>query len=413
MRRVAILVENLPVPLDRRVWQEALALRDAGWSVTVIGPRGAGEMRALHEHRDGIEVMRYPQRAATGLGGYLIEYLPSMLFTWAWLVRARLAGPIQVIHACNPPDLFWLFGWLGRLWGSQFVYDQHDANPELSVTKFGTTSAKGRALHALTCWLERRSYRAAALVVAPNASYAEIARRRGGVGLNRLIIVRNAPDVAAYRRLAADQRPDPHRVGYVGVMGSQDGLDMLLDAWRTVVATEGLADAHLELVGDGEARANLERQAKELGIAHAISFHGYQRPGVFVPILARCALCMSPDPPTPFNDVSTMVKVIDYLAIGRCIVAFDLRETRLAAGDAAEIVHAPTFDALAHTLIALMQDPERAHRRAAVTPSRVADLQLDWQVSAARLVAGYDRLAPVDPSDPPSDGSADGRPTPR
>jgi glycosyltransferase involved in cell wall biosynthesis len=181
-------------------------------------------------------------------------------------------------------------------------------------------------------------------------------------------------------------------VGYVGVMGSQDGLDMLLDAWAIVSRQPDMADAVLELVGDGEARGGLERQARRLGLGHHVRFHGYRRAAHFVPLLARCAVGISPDPPTPFNDVSTMVKVVDYLAMGRGVVAFDLRETRTVAGDAAVIATPATADGLARALVALMRDPERARRLGQAGSARVASIGLDWSRSASALVGGYARL---------------------
>lgn len=413
MKRVVILVENLPVPLDRRVWQEATTLREAGWSVTVIGPRGGPTMRSLRERRDDIEVLRYPQRAATGLAGYLLEYAPSLFFTLAWYLWVRLRGRVDVIHGCNPPDLFWLIGLIGRAGGARYVYDQHDANPELSQTKFGDSGLKARILLAITKWLERRSYRSASLVIAPNDSYADLARARGKVPGDRLVTIRNAPDLEAYRRLAGGVMVDRHRVGYVGVMGSQDGLDLLIDAWANVVQEEGLADAHLDLVGDGEARAGLERQAAELGVAGSITFHGYQRPDVFVPILARSAICVSPDPPTPFNNVSTMTKVVDYLAIGRPVVTFELEETRRLIGDAGRVADPSTPDALAQEIVALLRDPDEVDRLAAAAAARPAALGLTWEESAKRLVEAYARLVPVAKrtSERIGDGSTTGRPT--
>ncbi len=396
MSRVAILVENLPVPLDRRVWQEATALRDAGWAVVVIGPRGAQGMRRRHEWIDGIEVLRYPQRAATGLRGYFAEYLPSLLASAALLLQARAQGPVDVIHGCNPPDLFWLLGLLGRLWGARYVFDQHDANPELSRTKFGGRGPRGRLLLALTRWLEQRSYATAALVITPNDSYARLAARRGGVQDPAPVVVRNAPDVPRYRALAASTTARPHSVGYVGVMGTQDGLDLLLDAWESVVQTPGLTDARLELVGDGEARGALEAQVRRLGLTSSVTFHGYLHPDAFVPILAGCEICVSPDPPTPFNDVSTMVKVVDYVAIGRPIISFDLLETRVVADDAAVVVRPATTAALARAIVDLLRDPERISALGAASAARPEALRLDWSVSAARLVDAYATLVVID-----------------
>lgn len=390
--RVVILVENLPVPLDRRTWQEALSLSRAGWDVTVIGPKGAGTMASSVDRIDGIEVRRYPQRAAAGLGGYLAEYVPSMLATGALLIRTRLRGPIAVIHGCNPPDLFWIFGALARLRGAVYVYDQHDANPELSRTKFGEGGLVGRLLHRLTLAMERASYRTASLVLAPNDSYAALARRRGGIPPDRIVVVRNAPDVAAYRNLAAGIEPNSPRVGYVGVMGSQDGIGTLVDAWAIVVARPGLEGAILELIGDGEARPALERQVDALGLRASVRFHGYLGPDRFVPILATCDLTVSPDLPTPFNDVSTMVKVLDSLVIGRPVVAFDLQETRGLIGEGGVIVEPPTATALAARLAELLLDPEAVRRLAVEAAARPEALQMAWSHSAAALVAAYDRL---------------------
>lgn len=390
MPTAVILVENLPVPLDRRTWQEAITLHAAGWDVTVISPRGAGSMRRWRDTIDGVKVRRYPQRAASGLAGYLAEYLPSMLFTAAWFIPMLARRRIDVVQGCNPPDLFWLFGWLAKRRGGRYVFDQHDANPELSLTKFGR-SAKGRLLHRLTVAMEAASYRTADLVIAPNDSYLAIARRRGHVPPARLRVVRNAPDIERYQQLAAGIEPEL-RVGYVGVMGSQDGLEILVDAWRRVVAEPDLDSAVLELVGDGEARRRLEDQVADLVAAGRVRFHGYLQPDAFVPILAACACTVSPDPPTPFNAVSTMVKVVDSLAIGRPVVSFDLEETRRLVGDAGVIIERAGAPELARGITGVLRDPVATRRMAEAAARRVTDLQLGWNRSAAVLTAAYAEL---------------------
>ena len=389
---MVILVENLPVPLDRRAWQEALALHAAGWDVTVISPRGSGEMGRLRDQIDGIEILRYPQRAARGLAGYLVEYLPSMIFTAAWLLHRRMRGRVDVIHGCNPPDLFWLFGRIAVSEGGQYVFDQHDVGPELATTKWGGRGPRARVLAVITRWLERRSYGTADLVLAPNDSYRDIAVTRGGVSPDDVLVIRNAPDVARYRELADGALVDPHRVGYVGVMGSQDGLDLLLDAWAIVTREADMTDAVLELVGDGEARSALERQAGRLGLGEHVRFHGYRRAAEFVPVLAACAVGVSPDPPTPFNDVSTMVKVVDYLAMGRGVIAFDLRETRTVAGKAAVIATPATAEGLASAMLRVMRDPGLGRRLGEAGSARVKSIRLDWSRSASDLVGGYARI---------------------
>ena len=389
-----ILDENLPVPLDRRVWQEGQALVGAGYRVTIISPRGSHEMARSIEHRDGIRILRYPQRAASGLAGYLVEYAPSMAFTAAWLVALRLRGRIDVIHGCNPPDLFFLFGRLGRLWGSSYVFDQHDANPELAITKWGERRS-GRLLVRVTRALERASYQTAATVIVPNDSYSRLAAKRGGLPLERIVVVRNAPPGDRFRDLAAGIEAPVDgslHVGYLGVMGSQDGVEILLDAVSRLREIRPDLPVQVELVGDGEARPALERRAARLGIASIVHFHGYLGPDSFVPLLAATHVCVSPDPPTPFNDVSTMTKVVEYLAIGRPVVAFALTETIGIIGGAGSIVGTVTPEALAAELAALADDRTRLGELTAAAARRIEELDLRWERSAERLLAAYESL---------------------
>jgi glycosyltransferase involved in cell wall biosynthesis len=390
---VVILDENLPVPLDRRVWLEARTLVDAGYEVTVIAPRGSGAMRRLVEDRDGVRLLRYPQRAASGLAGYFVEYIPSIAFTTAWMLALRLRGPIDVVHGCNPPDLFFLPARIAALWGARYVFDQHDANPELAASKWGGRRI-GRLLVRLTSVLERASYRTAAAVIVPNDSYADLAVGRGGVARADVKIVRNAPP-AGFREHAAGIAPEPggaFRVGYLGVMGSQDGIEILVDAAAELRARRPDLDLRVDLVGDGEARPALQRRASELGLSNRLIFHGYLPEERFVPILARAHVCVSPDPPTPFNNVSTMTKVVEYLALGRPVVAFDLAETRHLVGPAGRIVADPTPSALSAELARLADDRITLARLAAEAAGRLDVLDLGWELSAERLLAVYRRV---------------------
>jgi glycosyltransferase involved in cell wall biosynthesis len=391
---VVILDENLPVPLDRRVWEEARALTAAGYRVTIISPRGGGEMHSARETRDGVAILRYPQRAASGLAGYFVEYLPSMVMTGLWLVAVRLRGRIDVVHGCNPPDLFFVFGRLAHLWGGRYVFDQHDANPELAATKWGDRRL-GRVLVRLTTALEGASYRTADVVLVPNDSYGALAASRGGVPADSIVVVRNAPPGDRFRTLAAGIAPPADgsfRLGYLGVMGSQDGVELLIAAMARLVELLPDRAVSLDLVGDGEARPALERQAAELGLTDRVRFHGYQGPEVFVPILAATHVCVSPDPPTPFNDVSTMTKVVEYLAIGRPVVAFGLTETLSILGEAGVIAPDGTADGLAKALASLAGDPARIDRLTAAAATRIDELDLRWERSATRLVDAYRSL---------------------
>ena len=354
-------------------------------------------MRAWRETREGVRLLRYPQRAAAGLAGYLMEYPPSIVFSLAWLLWARSRGPVHIIHGCNPPDLFFLLGLVGRSWGAHYVFDQHDANPELSVTKWGNRRL-GRLLRGLTGALEAASYRTASLVIVPNGSYARIARSRGRVPDERLAIVRNAPPAGHFAELAAHRRPDPggpFRIGYLGVMGSQDGVEILVDAVAALRRRLPQLDLRVDLVGDGEARPRLERKVAEAGLQNEVIFHGYMQSDAFVPLLARTHVCVSPDPPTPFNQVSTMTKVVEYLAMGRPVVTFDLVETRQLVGAAGRIVTEPTAAAMGDALAELAGDGPALAELTAAAASRFAELDLNWEGSAARMIAAYDAVLAV------------------
>ena len=391
---VVVFDENLPVPLDRRVWQEARALVSAGYRVTIISPRGSGEMAGLVETREGIRILRYPQRAASGLAGYFVEYAPSMVFSTIWLLALRLRGRIDVVHGCNPPDLFFLLCRLAGLWGARYVFDQHDANPELAVAKWGARRS-GRILARLTRALERASYATASIVIVPNDSYARIAAERGAVSEERIVVVRNAPPGDGFRGLAAGIAPPTDgslRIGYLGVMGSQDGVEILLDAVADLREIAPDLRVELDLVGDGEARPALEARAADLGIAGLVRFHGYQAPDAFAPILAATHVCVSPDPPSPFNDVSTMTKIVEYLAIGRPVIAFALAETSLVLGGAGVIIGEATASALASELARLAGDRPRLDAMTAAAGRRIDELDLRWERSAERLLAAYESL---------------------
>ena len=368
-----------------------------GWRVTVICPRGSSETtRAMVESLDGIRILRYPQRAATGLAGYLIEYLPSFGWSLAWLLAVALTARVDVIHGCNPPDLFFLLGRLGRYWGARYVYDQHDVNPELAEAKWGRRRFRSMLVR-LTRTLEGASYRTADLVIVPNESYRALALTRGQVQPTRLEVVRNAPP-DGFRDLARGSRPPGDgvfRIGYLGVMGSQDGVELLIDAAADLASRRPDLQFHVDLIGDGESRHALEARATSAGLSSRVSFHGYQQAESFVPILAATDVCVSPDPPSGFNNVSTMTKVVEYLAIGRPVIAYDLDETRRLVGDAGWIVGGHSSDALSRRLETCADSPDAVTRTSRRAAARFGELAIDWERSTRVLQAAYRRLLGV------------------
>ncbi len=390
-----MLVANLSVPSDRRVWHEARTLLAAGWEVSVICPKGRARDREDHVCLDGVDIYRYEiQESAPSVTGYVREFATMLLRHVKLSLVARREHRFTVIHACNPPDLFFVIGWLYRPFGVRFIYDQHDANPELYLVKFGR-----RGLHALLyraiLLTERLSYAAAAFVIAPNDSYRRLAVTRGRRRPEDVVVVRSGPRLDelsvpdGWRRKPSSAA---HRLGYLGVMGVQDGVDVLLDAVSVLLQRRGHDYLRLELVGDGELRDELEARTVSSGIAGSVTFHGFLAAEEFVPLLMSVDVCVAPDPPNPFNDISTMNKVIEYMAMGRPVVAFDLHETRDLMGEAGLVAAAGDAVALADALETVLDD---ADRRAAMSgaATRMFSERLGWERSEAPLVQVYDRVA--------------------
>ncbi|MER5683112.1 glycosyltransferase family 4 protein [Streptomyces sp. NPDC002205] len=385
-RRALILVENLSVPFDRRVWQECTTLRDAGWKVHVICPQGSKRDTEPEAEIDGVRIHRYPLRAATGgPAGYLREYGTAL---WHTMRLARKVGPVDVVHACNPPDLLFLPAlWLKRR-GARFVFDQHDLVPELYLSRFGRGEDP---LYRAVCALERLTYRAADVVLATNESYRDVAMRRGGRRPEDVFVVRSAPAVERFQLVPPEpelKRGKPHLLCYLGVMGPQDGVDYALRALARLRDEFGRTDWHAVFVGAGDTFDAMVELSRRLGLAEQVQFTGRIPDADLVRYLSTADVCLSPDPHNPLNDVSTMNKVLEYMAMSRPIVSFDLREARVSAGDAA--VYAPANDeaAFAELIALLLDDPEKRARMGKIGQERVGG-PLSWRNSQASLLAAY------------------------
>ncbi|MFE5051404.1 glycosyltransferase family 4 protein [Streptomyces sp. NPDC056637] len=387
-RRALILVENLSVPFDRRVWQECTTLRDAGWTVDVICPRGEKRDTEPEAVIDGVRIHRYPLRAATGgPAGYLREYGSAL---WHTARLARKVGPVDVVHACNPPDLLFLPAlWLKRR-GARFVFDQHDLVPELYLSRFGRGED---LLYRAVCALERRTYRAADVVLATNESYRDVAMSRGGQRPEDVFVVRSAPAVDRFQPVPPEpelKRGKAHLLCYLGVMGPQDGVDYALRALAKLRDESGRTDWHAVFVGAGDAFDAMVELSQRLGLSEQVQFTGRIPEAELVRYLSTADVCLSPDPRNPLNDVSTMNKVLEYMAMGRPIVSFDLKEARVSAGEAA--VYAPANDEseFAELITLLMDDPEKRARMGKIGQERISG-PLSWRNSQASLLAAYAR----------------------
>lgn len=385
--KALILVENLSVPFDRRVWQESTTLRDAGWEVHVICPQGTKRDTEAEAVVDGVHIHRYPLKAATGgPAGYLQEYGSAL---WHTLRLARKVGPVDVVHACNPPDLLYLVAKYLKRQGARFVFDQHDLCPELYLSRFD----RGQdLLYRGVCALERATYRAADVVISTNESYKEVARIRGGKRPEDVFVVRSAPVVERFHEVPAEpelKKGKPFMLAYLGVMGPQDGVDYALRALAKLRDEVGRTDWHAVFVGSGDAFDDMVALSAKLGLANQVEFTGRISDEDLVRYLSTADVCLSPDPLNPLNDVSTMNKVMEYMAMSKPIVSFELREARVSAGDAA--VYAPANDesAFAKLVAQLLDDPEERARMGKLGQARVAGA-LSWENSAKALLAAYE-----------------------
>ncbi|OXM66460.1 glycosyltransferase family 4 protein [Amycolatopsis vastitatis] len=385
--KALILVENLSVPFDRRVWQESTTLRDAGWEVHVICPQGTKRDTEAEAVIDGVHIHRYPLTAATGgPAGYLQEYGSAL---WHTLKLARKVGPVDVVHACNPPDLLYLVAKYLKRHGAKFIFDQHDLCPELYLSRFD----RGQdLLYRGVCALERATYRAADVVISTNESYKQVARIRGGKRPEDVFVVRSAPVVERFKEVPAEpelKKGKPFMLAYLGVMGPQDGVDYALRALAKLRDDIGRTDWHAVFVGSGDAFDDMVALSAKLGLGNQVEFTGRIPDEDLVRYLSTADVCLSPDPLNPLNDVSTMNKVMEYMAMSKPIVSFELREARVSAGDAA--VYAPANDesAFAKLVAQLLDDPEERVRMGKLGQARVAGA-LSWENSAKALLAAYE-----------------------
>jgi glycosyltransferase involved in cell wall biosynthesis len=314
---VLVIVQNLPVPLDRRVWLECRALRAAGYEVSVICPRGPGDPR--RQTIEGVEIYKYaPPPQAAGALGYLLEFVYCWLRTALLSRRVWRRRPYDVIQACNPPDTYWALARLWRRRGVRFVFDQHDLNPELFVSRFGRPrSVAARWQYRVLLWLESMTYRTADHVISTNESYRRIAMTRGARAGADVTVVRSGPDTAVMRpvRPPADApRRARHSLAYLGVMNPQDGVDSVLALMEELVHHRGRTDVEATLMGFGDCYDDLRQQCTKMGLDDVVTFTGRADAAMIAEHLSAATLGLCPDDKTPLNDVSTMIKPREFMA---------------------------------------------------------------------------------------------------
>jgi glycosyltransferase involved in cell wall biosynthesis len=391
---VLVIVQNLPVPLDRRVWLECQTLTAAGYEVSVICPKGPGD--PSYQVLEGVHLYKYrPSMTASGLAGFLLE------FTYSWLRTARLSSkvwrraPFQVMQACNPPDTYWLLARLWKALGVKFVFDQHDLNPELYLSRFGEPTTRGERLQYWgLCWLERMTYRTAAMVISTNESYRAVAMTRGHRAGEDVVVVRSGPDTTVMRPVHVERQTGPEDMKtlvYLGVMGPQDGVDVVLAVMHDLVHKRGRRDVRAVLMGFGDCYEDLRRRTTELGLDPWVVFTGRADLDTIADQLSSADIGICPDLKSPLNDVSTMNKTMEYMAYALPAVAFDLTETRVSGGDC--VLYVPSGDVLSFAdSIAKLLDDDQLRCEMGREARRRVESQLDWRTQRGSYVGVFDRV---------------------
>lgn len=388
---VCIIVENLPVPLDRRVWQEARTLRAAGYRVSIICPKGKG-FEKKYEEIEGIEIYRHRIWEAEGPLGYAFEYLWALILEFWLALKIYFRRRFKVMQACNPPDTIFLVGLFFKLFGVRFIFDHHDLNPELFEVKFGEDR---KLLHRLVLLAERWTYKTARVSIATNESFREVALTRGGKRPEQVFVVRSCPTLDRIRRL--DPAPELKQgkrfmVVYLGVMGPQEGLDLFLQAIAYLVKTKGRQDIQFVFIGGGTEQPSIEQQARQMGLDSCVTFTGWisVQEERAMRYLSTADVCVAPDPRNPINDRSTMNKILEYMACARPVVLFDLTEGRRSAGDAA--LYAKPNDPLdfAGQILTLLNSESLRERLGAAGRKRIEE-QLNWENESKSLLAAYEK----------------------
>jgi glycosyltransferase involved in cell wall biosynthesis len=388
-RKVLIIVENLPVPFDPRVWKEACSLRENGYDVSVLCPKGKNHEKG-YEYLEGVHIYRHPMpKEGNGVLGYVVEFSCALFWEFLFSAWIYLRRGFHIIQGCNPPDDIFLVALPFKLLGVKYIFDHHDANPELYLSKY----EKKGLLYSAQVLLEKLTYRFSDVVMATNHSYRELALTRGGLAPEDIFIVRNGPDLENFKAVP----PNPalkygkhNLIAYVGTMSIQEGLDILLNV-ALHIKNMGRRDVHFTCVGGGPGLAGLRQMVKDKNLEDTVNFTGRVPGQQLLDVLSTADVCVNPDKPCEMNDISTMIKIMEYMALGKPIVQFDLKEGRFSSGEAS--LYASKHDMVgdfAAKILWLLEHPDERKRMGEVGRRRV-ETELAWKYSVENLLAAYER----------------------
>ncbi len=379
------------------MWQEATTLREAGYTVSIICPKGPGFEKS-RETLEGIDIYRHSLPVeASGPLGYVLEYGAALFWEFILAVRIAVTTGFDVIHACNPPDLIFLVAMPFRLFGKKFLFDHHDINPELYEAKFGRRDF----FYRLMRFFERSTFRLADVSIATNESYRRIAIERGGMKPADVFVVRSGPRIEKMRMFDPVEKwrfGKKHLVAYVGVMGNQEGIDLLLEAAREIVVVAGRKETHFTLVGSGTELENLQTLKSRLGLDDHVTFTGRISDQELLEVLNTADVCVNPDIVNEMNDKSTMNKIMEYMSLGKPIVQFETTEGRVSAANASLYARPNDSADLAARIVELLDDPGRRAVMGSFGRERVESV-LSWEHQVPKLLAAYDAVFGNDPEE--------------
>jgi len=390
--KILMLVENNPVPIDRRVWPEATILRDAGFQVSIICPKGTTAYRESYICIDNIHIYRYQLPTFTNkYFGYIAEYFVALLMTYCLSFKVLFRHGFDIIHSANPPDLFFTIALFYRLFGKKFIFDQHDLAPEMFKIKF---KERMKPLYKLQLLMERYSYRTAHLIITSNVSQRRFAIERGLCSTDKVYVVRNGSGLTITQLTAPEPELKNRRryvLAYEGIMSVQDGVEYTLYALHSLIYKRGRRDVSLLLIGDGDSASALHELAHELQLDEYVDFTGWIERKDIVRYLAVADVGLVPDPQNGLNEYCTMIKTMDYMAMGKPIVAFDLIETRFSSQDAALYATPNIVEDFANNIETLLNDEQLRFQMSKIGRKRIEE-ELGWDHSRKDLLLAYKTL---------------------
>ncbi len=386
-KHILVVIENLPVPFDRRVWQEATTLKENGAKVSIICPKMKGYDKS-YEIIDDIEIYRHPLREGKGALGYLVEYSQAIFWEFFLSFKIFFKKRFDVIHGCNPPDLIFLTAIIFKLFGVKYVFDHHDINPELYISKF----EKKGFFYKMILLFEKLTFKVADFSIATNESYKKIAIERGGMDKNKVQVVRSGPKLDRLKLQEPIEKLKSGKkflIGYVGVIGEQEGLDLLLESAKYILSKRD--DVHYGIVGGGTHLNEIKSLCDKMGLSNHFDFYGRVDDQTMIDVLNTADVCVNPDKPTAMNDLSTMNKIMEYMALKKPIVQYTLKEGEFSSKEAS--LYAKNTDPIdfANKIIQLLDNEELREKMSDLGYKRVKS-ELSWGYESKKLVNFYKKV---------------------